>query len=76
MCREVCAYLCDHSTLERVEVYLWNYQQQQERFKAIDPFHVRRSHRFGSCPGVGLYDEKWDTISFNKWIDELQFSIR
>jgi hypothetical protein len=25
--------------------------------------------------GAGLYDEKWDAISFGEWIDQLQFSI-
>ncbi|CAI7615908.1 unnamed protein product [Penicillium glandicola] len=73
-CQEVCAYLRDHSLLNRLKITMWSYQR--ERIMLIDPVYEGRQSRSSFRPGTVLYDAKWEEIDFPEWIDQLRFSIR
>ena len=72
---KVCAYLRDHSTLERLEIYLWNFNRQRQGSRSSTPFMGEDCIALVPTRGAVFYDEKRDMISFSEWIDQLQFSF-
>lgn len=71
ICREVVAYLRDHSRLQNMNIRAMAYQRA--KITVVDPFHDRQKIRL--LYSSRCYNERHGTISFKEWIDQLEFVI-